>query len=259
MVILNGVLNELTRAGWPALDEVPVDGWVARFSGGVTQRANAVLPLAAPADPHDALDRVEKLYADRGLPVVFQVGLGAQPDGLDQLLADRGYEFGSPTSIQTADVDRVLGTLGHGHAVDIAEAPDPAWLDLWWAVDGRGDAAALAVAERILAGGPALYATIRDQRQPVAVGRLALVGEWGGVYCLAVRPEARRRGLGGAVLAGLLAAGRERGVRRTWLQVRAENTIARRLYARAGYTEAGQYHYRSHRGQETVQDVHPEP
>lgn len=253
------VLNELTRAGWPALEEVHVDGWVARFSGGVTQRANAVLPLAAPADPHDALDLVEKLYADRGLPVVFQLGPDAQPDGLDQVLADRGYEFGSPTSIQTADVDDVLRALGDEHAVDIAEAPDSAWLDLWWAVDGRGDATALAVAEKILTGGAALYATIRDQRQPVAVGRLALVNEWGGVYCLAVRPDARGRGLGGAVLAGLLAAGRERGITRTWLQVRADNTSARRLYERAGYTEADRYHYRSYRGQESVQHVHAEP
>jgi ribosomal protein S18 acetylase RimI-like enzyme len=255
----SNVLNELTRAGWPALEEVHVDGWVARFSGGVTQRANAVLPLAVPTDPRDALDRVEKLYADRGLPVVFQLGLDARPDGLDQMLVDRGYEFGSLTSIQTADVDHVLDALGDEHAVDIADAPDPAWLDLWWAVDGRGDAAALAVAEKILTGGPALYATIRDQGQPVAVGRLALVGEWGGVYCLAVRPDVRRRGFGGAVLAGLLAAGRDRGITRTWLQVRAENTTARRLYARAGYTEAGQYHYRLHRGQEPVQHVHAEP
>lgn len=253
------MLNELTRAGWPALEEVHVDGWVARFSGGVTQRANAVLPLAAPADPYDALDRVEKLYADRGLPVVFQLGLGAQPDGLDHVLADRGYEFGSLTSVQTAGVDHVLDALGAGHAVDITEAPDSAWLDLWWAVDGRGDAAALVVAEKILAGGPALYATIRDQGQPVAVGRLALVGEWGGVYCLAVRPDVRGRGLGGAVLAGLLAAGRERGVTRTWLQVRAENTSARRLYERAGYTEVDRYHYRSYRGQELIEHVHSEP
>jgi N-acetylglutamate synthase len=259
MTILSGVLNELTRAGWPALEEVLVDGWVARFSGGMTQRANAVLPLAAPADPHDAVDRVEKLYADRGLPVVFQIGPGTRPDGLDQVLADRGYEFGSPTSIQTADVDHVLRVLGDTHEADIAEAPDRAWLDLWWAVDGRGDDTALAIAEKILTGGPALYATVSDHEGAAAVGRLALVGEWGGIYCLAVRADARRRGLGGAVLAGLLAAGRKRGITRTWLQVRAENSVARRLYERAGYTEVSQYHYRSHGRQELVEHVHPEP
>jgi ribosomal protein S18 acetylase RimI-like enzyme len=140
----------------------------------------------------------------------------------------------------------VLTALGT-QDVDIAEAPTPEWLELWWAVDGRGDADALAVAEKILTGGPALYATIRDPEGAAAVGRLALVGEWGGVYCLAVRPDARRRGLGAAVLSGLLAAGADHGVTRSWLQVRQENVTARRLYQRAGYVDAALYHYRSRR------------
>ena len=243
------------RAGWPALEEAHVDGWVARFSGGITQRANSVLPLGMPADTGKALEDVERLYADRGLPTVFQ--LREDDAELDRVLAGRGYGFGSPTVIQAAQVDDVINALG-SHDVEIAEAADPGWLDLWWAVDGRGDADALAVAAKILAGGPALYATVRDADGPAAVGRLALVGEWGGVYCLAVRPDTRRRGLGGAVLAGLLGAGQERGINRSWLQVRAENATARRLYQRAGYVDAGHYHYRSHRGQEPVQDVHAE-
>lgn len=240
------------RAGWPALEEVEVDGWVARFSGGVTQRANSVLPLAVPRDLVAAIARVEGLYADRGLPVIFQVEPGAE---LDRVLGDRGYEFRSLTSLQTAEVGDAAGPDG----VDVTEAPDQDWLDLWWAVDGRGDAGALAIVVKILSGGPALYATIRDDQGAVAIGRLALVGEWGGVYCMAVRPDARRRGLGARVLDGLFAAGRARGVTRTWLHVLAHNTAARRLYQRAGYTEVAQYHYRSHRGQEAVQHVHAEP
>lgn len=231
------------RAGWPALEEVLVDGWVARFSHGVTRRANSVMPLAAPAELDGALNRVEALYAERELPAVFQIGPGAQPGGLDQVLADRGYEFGSPTSLQTA----TIGEVSPADGVAIGESPDDDWLDLWWTVDGRGDADALALAVKILTGGPALYASMRDERGVVAIGRMALVGEWGGVYCMAVRADARGQGLGAAVLAGLHAAGRARGVTRAWLHVRTENTVARRLYQRAGYTEAATYHYRSRR------------
>lgn len=242
------------RAGWPALDEVEVDGWVARFSGGVTQRANSVVPLRAPDDLGAALGRVERLYAARGLPVVFQLGPSAQPAGLDLVLAARGYEFGSPTSIQTATVGEVPPQPG----VSIADVPSDEWLALWWQVDGRGDQSALDIAVKILTGGPALYATVRDAAGVVAVGRLALVGEWGGVYCMAVRDDSRRRGYGAAVLSGLLHAGRARGVTRAWLHVRAENTAAHSLYRQAGFTETSRYHYRSYRGQEPVEDVHPE-
>jgi len=254
MTILGSVFDELMRAGWPALEEVAVDGWVARFSGGVTQRANSVMPLTAPGDLDHAVRHVERLYADRGLPVVFQL----DDTDLDRVLDARGYEFGSPTVIQTARTSTVLAALGT-HDVDIAETPSTDWLDLWWSVDGRGDADALAIAEKILTGGPALYATLHDEHGPAAVGRLALVGDWGGVYCLAVRPDARQRGLGGAVLSGLLAAGMDHGVTQSWLQVREENATARRLYQRAGYVDAAHYHYRSHHGQEPVQHVHPEP
>jgi ribosomal protein S18 acetylase RimI-like enzyme len=232
-----GVLNDLMRAGWPALEEVDVDGWVARFSAGVTRRANSVLPVTTPPDREAALARVESLYAERGLPAVFQLAGGE----LDQVLATRGYELTAPTSTQTTRI----GDVSPVAEVTITETPDQAWLDLWWSVDGRGDADALAVAVKILTGGPALYATLRDDHGAAAIGRLALVGEWGGVYCMAVRPDVRRRGLGSAVLRGLLAAGRERGCVNVWLHVLAENTGAKELYARFGFTEVSAYHYRT--------------
>jgi ribosomal protein S18 acetylase RimI-like enzyme len=87
---------------------------------------------------------------------------------------------------------------------------------------------------------------VRDGDRVVAVARLALVGRWGGLYCMAVRSDARRRGLGGAVLRGLLESAREHGVTDAWLQVRADNDGARRLYERAGFAEVASYHYRSH-------------
>jgi N-acetylglutamate synthase len=231
------VFNDLMRAGWPALEEVDVDGWVARFSAGVTHRANSVLPVAAPPDLDDALTRVESLYAERGLPAVFQLA----DSGLDQVLAARGYELNSPTSTQTTRI----GDVSPAEGVVITEAPDQDWLDLWWSVDGRGDADALAVAVKILTGGPALYATLRDDHGAAAIGRLALVGEWGGIYCMAVRPDVRRRGLGSAVVRGLLAAGRERGCANAWLHVLAKNTGAKELYAGFGFTEVSTYHYRT--------------
>lgn len=237
------MFDQLTRAAWPALEEVHVDGWVARFAAGVTQRANSVVPFAAPTDLEAAVSRMEQLYAERGLPAVFQIGRDDHQTELDRVLADRGYRSGSPTSIQATEI----GDVQRPDTVDIAEAPDQDWLDLWWAVDGRGDEQALAVAVKILTGGPGLYATARDSHGPTAVGRLALVGEWGGVYCLAVRPDVRRQGLGGAVLTGLLAAGKEHGITRSWLQVLAHNETAQRLYQRFGYTETAGYHYRVQR------------
>jgi N-acetylglutamate synthase len=241
------VLDELMRRGWPALAESEVDGWLVRVSGGVTQRANSVLPLGEPSAVDSALSTVEARYASAGLPAVFQLGPTARPTDLDDRLAARGYTYGSPTVVLVADVSTVLGGLASPPVeVGVGAEPDGEWLDLWWLVDGRGDESALAVAREILTGGPARYAAARDAGGRVAaVARLALVGEWGGLYCLAVRPDARRDGLGAVVTRALVADAAGGGVRRLWLQVREENAAARALYARAGFTPVGRYHYRT--------------
>lgn len=241
------MLNELMRRGWPALAQSDVDGWLVRISEGVTQRANSVIPLGEPPTVERALSTVEGLYASQGLPAVFQVGSTALPSDLDDRLAARGYVSGSPTLIQVADVGTVLDRLPESTVpVTVRAEPDREWLDLWWLVDGRGDAAALAVAARILTGGPARYATARDDAgRAVAVARLALVGEWGGLYCLAVHPDARRQGLAAAVTRALVARAADEGVRRLWLQVVEANAAARALYDRAGFRTEGSYHYRT--------------
>jgi N-acetylglutamate synthase len=237
------VWDDLLRRGWPALSEVDIDGWVARRSGGVTQRANSVLPLAAPADPDAALAKVERHYAEHGLPAIFQLGADVCPPDLDALLAARGYAYGSPTSVEVAPVPELLAGLPGGDVVVEAD-PSEAWLDLWWAVDGRGGAAAREVARRILTAGPARYGSVVDADGVAAVARLALAGEWGGLYCMAVRPDARRRGLGSVLLRGLLDGA---GVARCWLQVREDNPGARAFYARIGFRPVTRYHYRTRR------------
>ncbi|MCT2581719.1 GNAT family N-acetyltransferase [Actinophytocola gossypii] len=239
------MLDELMRRGWPALEEVSMDGWLARFSGGVTQRANSVLPLTPPSDVDAALSRVASTYRARGLPAVFQLGPTVYPPDLDALLAARGYAYGSPTLVMTASAAEVLDRLPAGAArVTVADEPDEEWMDLWWRVDGRGDERARSVARRILTAGPARYATAWDGAGAAAVARLALVDGWGGLYCVAVRPDARRRGLAAATTQALVGDG---GARDCWLQVRAENEPALTLYRGAGFTEVARYHYRTRR------------
>ncbi len=56
---------------------------------------------------------------------------------------------------------------------------------------------------------------------------------------LAVAPEARRRGLGQSLLARYLYQSRLRGAAYAFLEVAEDNSVARALYARAGFAEVG--------------------
>ncbi len=76
-----------------------------------------------------------------------------------------------------------------------------------------------------------------------AVLALGFSMEYGGlrgiVDDLYVRPDARGRGVAGALLAALRDDCAARGVRALQVEVGPENLTARRLYARAGYADAG--------------------
>jgi len=66
----------------------------------------------------------------------------------------------------------------------------------------------------------------------------AQAGE-GEILTLAVRPQARRRGIGRRLLSDLESALRTAGARQLFLEVAADNAAALALYASAGYRRAG--------------------
>ncbi|WP_067180336.1 GNAT family N-acetyltransferase [Microtetraspora niveoalba] len=231
----------LVDRAWPAPHRVAAGDWVFRHAGGVSKRANSVLALGEPPDLAKAIDEAEAFYADLGHPCVFSIGGGATP-ALDAELDSRGYRMVDPTLLMTrSSLEGLEGTDGPAIVCD----PSPEWSDTWWRVDGGRhpegtEVSAKEWARRILTGVPAVYASLGAE----AVGRGVLQGEWLGIYCMAVVPEARRRGLGGAVLRGLLGWGREQGAEGAYLVVTEANLGARALYEREGFTVAGRYHYR---------------
>ncbi|GAA0377737.1 hypothetical protein Acor_43660 [Acrocarpospora corrugata] len=226
--------DHLIHQAWPAPEQVRAGSWIFRYAAGVTKRANSVLPLSGTGS-WDRVDAAERFYRERGRPCVFSIGPGAE-QGLDAELERRGYRVVDPTFIMT-------GETAPAAPIQIASRPSPDWLTTWWEVDGGrhpGIPDARDWAERILTGVPAGYAAAG----PDAVGRGVRQGDWLGIYCMAVRPPARRKGNGTTVLNGLLGWGHEHGARRAYLVVTQANAAARAMYERSGFVISGRYHYR---------------
>ena len=263
-------------AAWPAAERQESGGWVLRAASGVTQRANSVWTRDPGEDPRRqlaALREARLWYRSRRLPLIFQLFDDTRHAGLHAVLDAEGFTRQSETLVMvrrsraesggdTGDVDPAVefsagpsAEFGVADpAVEFSAGPSAEWLDLWWSIDGRGGAAALPVARGILEGCPAVYALVRDDDgAPAAVGRLALPGTehagpgWGGLYCMATRPDSRRRGFGGRIVRALLREGQTRGVADYWLLVTASNAGARNLYANAGFRESCRYLYRQER------------
>ncbi|MDQ1058990.1 GNAT superfamily N-acetyltransferase [Arthrobacter globiformis] len=234
-------LEAAMDAAWPAPDRELSGGWVLRAANGVTQRANSIWPRSEPRGTRDerlaALRDARAWYRGRRLPVIFQVFDTPGSSALNAVLDEEGFTRQSETLVMVRAADLAPAALGDapetGAGVEMSEHPSAEWLDLWWSVDGRGGAPELDAARAILTACPALYALVRDDDGgPAAVGRLAVVpggtvgpcgaavpgtgvvpgaaGSWGGLYCMATRPDARRRGYATRVQQALFSAGAAR-------------------------------------------------
>lgn len=93
-----------------------------------------------------------------------------------------------------------------------------------------------AEALRLLLEMPGSYALLLPG-QGFVMARLA--ADEAEILTLAVAPEARRQGVGGALLASALARAVAGGAAAMFLEVSVANAAARALYAAAGFTEAG--------------------
>ncbi|WP_214320454.1 GNAT family N-acetyltransferase [Nonomuraea sediminis] len=220
--------DSLIDEAWPAFERERSRGWTFRYAGGVTKRANSVLPLGERGD----VEAAEAFYAARGLPCAFSMGPGVAEE-LDAELESRAYGLVDPTLIMAGSPQGEPR-----HRVRVEDEPWDGWLDTWWSVDGRY-ADGLEAARRICTGVKARYAAVEEDGVALAVGRGVPQGDTVGIYCMATLPAARRRGLASSVLRALV-----RQAEQAYLVTTASNPAAQALYRSEGFEVRDRYHYR---------------
>ena len=232
-------------------EQLWIDGWLVRFSPGKAKRARCIQAVAAGRMSVEAkLERCLALYARVGLRPYVRVTPFSQPEGLDATLARRGMERIDDTRVMVATLD--------SHCAAIADARDAAGVRLepcsgvafaeWVGAQRRSSMAErTAHAERLRAS-PVDYRAsllIDSSGEPVAGGQVAIEADLVGLYDVFTAESARGRGLAQTLCAQMLGIAASAGARSAYLQVEANNTVARRIYQRLGFTDAYAYHYRS--------------
>jgi N-acetylglutamate synthase len=240
-------LQERTARALPAERVEDADGWWLRHAPRCAWWVGTVLPHRA-AGPGELVRRVvgaERFYAAHGAVAGFQISPPACPEGLDGLLAKRGYRRESPVSLRVASTAQVLDRLpASATPVEVDDRPTRSWFEVWHAVqDHGGDSRAeWDMLERVER--PCGYARAMAGHDVVAVGRVVADTGWAGVFGLATRPRARGDGAARRLLAALAGWAGAHRADRMYLQVERGNLPALRLYERAGFTELCGYHYR---------------
>ena len=123
-------LELLASHCWPAREIVRYKGWIIHMDDGVTWRANSVLPNEwdSNVSVEQVVDYVIDLYKEKGSPPAFKISPASQPEGLDELLEEKGFEQRMITQVQTAPID-TISCLGPRVPVDLFKVTDDS-LDL---------------------------------------------------------------------------------------------------------------------------------
>lgn len=114
-------------------------------------------------------------------------------------------------------------------------------LDAVWAIEQRvfgAEAWSRELLREELGGPYRRYLVVEgEDGEVLGYGGLLVVGGDGDIQTIAVDAAARGRGLGRALMEELLAEAARRGAASVFLEVRADNPVARGLYASLGFTE----------------------
>jgi GNAT superfamily N-acetyltransferase len=242
-------LEEAGLNAWPALQTVLLDGWVLRFAGGYTKRANSTNPtypimgVESESDLRARVEVCEAIYARRGLPSIFRLTSFGVPNGLDDLLADRGYRVFDRTLV----LGRSLAdSMASAERPDVRATPLDEWLDRYVefngaALDKRDTHAAML---RQISGEP-LFGLLHDASgEPVACGLAVREGGLVGLFDIVTDRARRKQGFGRALVSALLTWARDRGAQEAYLQVVGTNEPAIHLYRALGFVDAYHYWYR---------------
>ena len=236
----------LERAALSAVpaERVAFDGpFVIRGFLGGTGRANAASSLDPAPDPAlpARVARIEAAYARMGLPCRFR-STPLDPAGLALLLRRRGYAERDETVVLAGPVAAVARP---DPEVAALSGPEPEWLDVVATAEYQTEARR---AEKLrlpaLLALPAAWLVLRREGRALACVFVVAQGPLAGIFDLAVRPEAKRKGLGRRIVAAAADwAAREHGAAWLWGQIAATNAPSLALNQGLGLREVYRYRY----------------
>ena len=231
-------LDQICDLTWPATESIENSGWLLRAAGGVTYRANSVLPLAASLEAGALNNFAEKFaiaqdfYRERNLPTIFQVALPTW-----QLLSDKLLSMGAVETLHgntmVTDLTSVKQKIPAGIEIVQSDLFDDDWLGIQ-PTPGI---------EKILAGSAATYLTLVSNGKAVAACRIAIANGWSSLTRVYVHQDFRGKGLAKTLVAAALESSFEQGATKAVLQVEASNAIAIGVYESLGFNFHHEYSF----------------
>lgn len=235
---------------WPSLRSAMRGDWLLRFGEGVSRRANSVNPLHdRVASIAEQLDGFAALYHHHGLPLIVRVPtLIAGTAQVDRELDQHGFtsEGETCTLLREFAGERFADDEAAAPDITIAPRADAEWLAAIARLQAQTPSHASVYARVVEAIAlPAGFAALRKDGRIVATAYGVRHGDLLVIESVVVDEALRGQGIGRRLMQALFAWAVGHRAKAACLQVVADNTAGRALYASLGFDhELYRYHYR---------------
>jgi GNAT superfamily N-acetyltransferase len=225
-----------------------LDGWLVRFSPGKAKRARCVNAVAAGRLPVDErIKACEAIFADAGLPMIVRITPFTLPQTLDAKLSGRGLRRFDDTRVMAlADLSAFETPTPLPSGVEIHAIGLEAFAQRVGTLRGSPLSQRQAHGQRLQNSPVPFHAfEMRVDSELVACGQFAPEADLVGLYDVFTASNARGKGFASVLCRYLIERSHTLGARQAYLQVEAENHVARAVYHRLGFADAYAYHYRT--------------
>ena len=242
-------IEDLSLNAWPSRQMQVYDGWILRFSYFYTHRTNCVEQIGISTLPLDEkIDYCEDIYRYWHTPCIFKISPVGNPD-IDVLLERRGYRIEHATTVMTRALDSGSSFEPCGAVparLVVSDRVDDQWISGLFALKGN-----ISPLHREIV--PQMYAAIPKEEIAVSAfldGRFIGSGlgildrDTVGVYAIHVHDSCRRMGIAAAIVRTILSEARKQGAGHAYLQVVSDNSPAKNLYRKLGFTDSYRYYFR---------------
>ncbi len=243
--------QEFLLNSWPAKHYYFLNGWILRFTDGITSRANSVFPIRYTGTDEileSDIAIVEKAYKAHNLPPVFTMHEFYEPKNLKGKLLKRGYHTYDQTialGIQIDDIHPTTITNDFEYFIfnsRVKEFSEFLTRFSKWNEDEQN--IIQEINQRIVI--PKKCYVIAEYQNEVMGTLFAALVPQGYLYIgdVFVHPDFRRKGVATSMLFKLKNEWvKSNRVKTIWLQVEKVNTKALDLYHKLGMKKLYDYYY----------------
>jgi len=243
--------QEFLLNSWPAKHYYFLNGWVLRFTDGITSRANSVFPIRY-IGTHETLDSdiniVEKAYKAHNLPPVFTMHEFHEPENLKDNLIKRGYQDYDHTialGINIDDFQPKIITNDFEYIIFDSRVKEISEFLAGFSKRNESEQKVIQEINQQLIVPQKCYIIVKNNDEIIGT-LLAVLVPQGFLYVgdVFVHPDFRRKGIATLMLIKLKEKWTfSSKVGTIWLQVEKVNTKALDLYHKLGMTKLYDYYY----------------